>query len=150
MKYIPTNYKTLGRYLSTKDLAGVDLHQDYLLGEPRRGRCLKTSHITRLFVSPYKHYNVGDVLQGTHEELVAELSSRSTLNHYTRSAVLKPQSEIVVQKTSTPLVETSRVSLTETEYKGVKITVKPIVNGVLFETLDDAKKAIDVALALKL
>lgn len=159
MKYYPTAYKHNTNYSNVQSLTGVDLHQSYevVLGA-RRGRVSSIDLTTRIFVLEKPPYKVGDVIVGTLPELIGLFPSRVTLNQYTRHAALKgsvqatpePQENVVIEDSLQPNLEPDNSSQKSYVYRGISIDFKPVVNGVVFASIEEAEKAIDIALQLKL
>lgn len=159
MKYYPTIYKHTANYYSPAQLEGVNLHQDYEVTTVQKGRISNLKVTSRIFIAERPPYKVGDVVVGNLTELSGLFGSRLTLNQYTRyairkdavapvSTVSKPTEDLIeITDSLNPVIQSLQSCST---YKGVDIVFKPVVNNVIFESVEEAEKAIDIALALKL
>lgn len=159
MKYFPTTYQHNTNYSNVQSLTGVDLHQSYevVLGA-RRGRVSSVDLSARIFVLKKPPYKVGDVIVGTLPELIGLFPSRVSLNQYTRRAALKgsvqttpePQEDVVIEDSLQSIPEPNSSIQKSYTYRGISVDFKPVVNGVVFSSIEEAEKAIDIALQLKL
>lgn len=159
MKYFPTKYNHTQNYPNESSLKGVDLHHKYEPIPAPKGRREIKGLISRIFIASKNPYNVGDVLIGTITEFIALFGTKANLNMYTRLADVKgakKPSPVLIEIEEEPegIIEDS-LKYPENKiplimYKGVSIEFKPVVNGVLFSSVDEAEKAIDMALQLKL
>lgn len=161
MKYYPTQYQHTENFTNDASIQDVDLHHKYEPISSPKGRKNIAGVMPRVFIASRSPYKTGDVLTGTMDEFIALFGSRSNLNIYTRLAALKnrvktdmlPEVEKVEEEVEGVIedsLQTEPLSTDSLSYKGVRIDFKPVVNGVVFSSVEEAEKAIDMALQLKL